>query len=659
MTAEPWTDPNPDFEDEDEAVTVEVDRTVHTTMIEGDQYNAHTLQIFQQAAERLRADTKNWHVDAETLAERVRLFRPPPGLEEQVSRLRDERLVILSCERNADGCGQQSAASYLVHQVSRSLTFQVAFLDDDTDLAESAAGTEHAGLYFDAVELGADARGQLRQLSQLKSDLERIDCLAVLAISDDIEDEAKQWFPGHVHRLARRNAEDVFRAHADPVVEGPLVDRLVSDSWLVDELRTAWPPSAASLAGLAVKAVQSGIQDPDAIINDLKNARNAWLAQARDDMRNNAPTAPKRALLIAAATLEGAGPAVLAEARDRLLAAAKYRIEPSNALEQPDIIQGLEELRKTTLDPETTRFTRPDYGSALLHHVWREYPMLQPILRAWFDQLPVIISGASPGIDRLVDRVVELSSHIGNGRLAVQIARRWAEGEQSGRQNRQAAAILLLRQACLHPRIGHDARGRVYTTAQARTYSPTFRVAMAVALGEFDAKHRSTGMTRLKHLAGHPENVVREATTSAVIRLTEDLEIGQILGYFAEWLALPDPNRAYVVIDAASEIMVARAGAPADIDPEPSVRFWRRVLDALAADDAGQLIRQWLRLGNKPEPAIRTLLAAAGSDLRRIGQLMYAVRPAPEPDPDNDPLADLLRQVRLRLDELSTPRTRV
>ena len=83
--------------------------------------------------------------------------------------------------------------------------------------------------------------------------------------------------------------------------------------------------------------------------------------------------------------------------------------------------------------------------------------------------------------------------------------------------------------------------------------------------------------------------------------------------------------------------------------------FWRKALDCLPSRDVAALVRSLFRFtGPNPDDlgaVAFQLCHAAGADLRRVGQLLYATRPVGD-ELEDQAMNELFQQVRLRLDEL-------
>ncbi|GAA4968239.1 hypothetical protein GCM10025331_71420 [Actinoplanes utahensis] len=640
----------------------DVDQSRHSVHVARDQYVDSTV-IFQQVTAAVTSILKKRHTTAETLAEQLRRYRPPDGLQEMTSRLATDRVLVLLCPAEVRRCGQRAAAAYLVHRINESAPSGEAldlqeFEDEEMELEETARSAADVALYFDFAAQGSSpaTADRLRQLSVLEPELAAAGCVAIMAISDDHAEEAHKQFPRRVHTLRRTPPETVFRAQANRLPPA-IVDDLVSDERITRHLKDAWPPHATWLAKLAAQAHASGITDVGGIIGHIDGALSNWREQAREQLHKHLP-GPTRALLLATALLEGCEPLTIVAARDLLLQASRYPVDQVNVLEGTDVVTELQSLDEDLLQAGTTRFKRAGFGSALLNLAWREYPKLQPVLLNWIDRIPSIILGQSAtDLDGLTRSVVALAAHDGSGQIAVQVAQRWTNVSARFHSARRGATVLVLRAACLHPRIGHDMRRRTYEKSYYRSQSPRFRAALAEAIGWFDISHQAAAMTRLKHLARGPEEEVTTAVEQAVIRLAGEMDLAQLLRYLTEWFSDDDPRRAEVAAAAAARAMAtpgtlrARSGSAAD-----SVAFWRKSMDCLPSETVAGLIRSLLRFADafpgERDTSIQVLCDAAGTDLRRIGQLFYATRPADQDPAVDGPLNDLFQQVRLQLDEM-------
>lgn len=638
----------------------DVDQSRRHWEIQGNQ-TTNNVTINQYVADLVRAILPKRHTRAEVLAEQLRCYLPPKGLAEMAWSLAAKGLVVLLCPAVEQRCGQRAAAAYLVHQRNQLLApdppldLQELLDSDEKALQETIDGTTGVALSMDWSDEGPDpAVRLLRQLGVLENRLSENGCVAVVAIPEALAGEARKQFPGQVHTLGRPPAEDVFRIRSTRLTP-PLLDALTGDTGLTAELRDAWPPQAIRIAKLADEAYGNGITDVPGIRDHVRAALSDWREEARQELLKHS-TAPQRALLLATAMLENSGPVTVVKGRELLLRASDYPAEPVNALEGTDVVTELQMLGNL-VDAHAARFRRADFGTALLHLAWREYPGLRHVLLKWLDRLPgAVATRTMSELDGLSQRVVALSARDGGGQIAVAVARRWAGVSPGPDTARRVAAVLLLREACLHPRIGRDMRHRVYQDSYYGGGSPRFRAALAEAIGWFDVSHQAAAMTRLKHLARGPEEEVTSAVVEAVARLAGEMTLGQLLRYLADWLHAGDPRRAEVAAAAAIRAMESPGTLRADsIRVADSTAFWRKALGCLPSRDVAALVRSLFRVtGPNPDDrgaVVFHLCHAAGADLRRVGQLLYATRPVGH-EIEDEALNDLFQQVRLRLDEL-------
>ncbi|WIM95553.1 hypothetical protein ACTOB_007670 [Actinoplanes oblitus] len=645
----------------------DVDQSVNRTWVHGDQYTAESMTINHSVVtQQVTSIMRRRHTSAPTLAEQVRHYVPPPGLDECVSRLATGRSLVLLCPGGVPRSGQRAAAAYLIHRLDRfraaaeHLSFQEPLLDRDDEAADALRDAKDVGLYLNVADLddGPDAVDRLRQFGVLEDGLPETGAYAVLAVSDRLAEEAEKYFPGRLHRLRRPSAEAVFRSWAAEL-PAPLLDALTSHPWIRENLRGKWPPDAADLAKFAVRAYRAGVREPAGLVRQVEGASTNWRDQARNDLQRYG-SAPQRALLLAAAMVEGAEPATVVAARDLLLDVAGRTAELPNALERTDVVTELQALRETTFDTGTREFARSGYGTSVLHLAWRDYPGLRDVLLRWLGRLPSVLGADPAGIGELTSRIVALSAEERSDQIAWRVTREWATDRRLGTTG-SVAAILLLRDACLHPRIGADSRRRVYQHAYWTRSPAAFRVVLAEAVGAFDRSHQTTAMTRLKHLARSPEDEVRAAVTRAATRLARDtgMSLDQLLSYLTGWLSAAEARRCEVAAAVATQVL---AGPDGDTRIRPaagSLRFWRAALGTLSPATSAALIRGWLRSAGPRGPdrviAIGMLLDAAGNDVRRLGQLLYAARSGPGADEEMD---DLYRHVRLQLGKTLAPPSR-
>jgi len=158
--------------------------------------------------------------------------------------------------------------------------------------------------------------------------------------------------------------------------------------------------------------------------------------------------------------------------------------------------------------------------------------------------------------------------------------------------------------------------------------------AVADACGrELGRRYPRNALTRLRHLARHPDALVTDAVAAALVRLAEDSGLrGQVLDEVADWLRSPDVGRRQAAAAAFVNLagMVDDRGVPILLNAraEGVEAGWRHVLGSTGgADGSGEAVRQAVNAWMDAGEAARAVLAeAAAGDSIASTALLRAVR---------------------------------
>ncbi|MFH8993099.1 hypothetical protein [Streptomyces sp. NPDC017940] len=406
--------------------------------------------------------------------------------------------------------------------------------------------------------------------------------------------------------LARPSAAKVVEAHLRYLAAGRM-DWLTHDP-LNDLLAREAPASdGARLARLIAEAKDDGQSAVGEQFTDWQNHLETWFERhcASGDLQ-------ERALLIAAALLDGAPSAVVLAAADQLFTQVGGELPLGGALSGRDLDKRLKAIDASYTDDEGISLEKKQRGlsAAALKYVWRQRPQLRPVLLEWASQISAPNKIAVRHLQRIADCLVPLSLLPG-GSTVLFVARRWIETDRVAHRQ---LAIHILETMALHPVAGVAVRKQLYDWAQQKTTSQQLMAAVAtVCAGELGQRYPRVALTRLRLLASRDDAQARDAVADAVRTLGSAPEPRVlVLSEIVKWaessdstirkagagtfLSLTDITRDILLpLPANQESNGEALEAPDVLAGQLFVRGWRAALqEPTAAQAAYQHLAAWL-----------------------------------------------------------------
>ncbi|MEU1661551.1 hypothetical protein ABZ527_36505 [Streptomyces griseofuscus] len=406
--------------------------------------------------------------------------------------------------------------------------------------------------------------------------------------------------------LAHPSAEQVAAAHLRHLAAGR-VDWLAHDP-LNDLLAPAAPASdGARLARLIAEAKDDGKSAVGQQFTDWQEHLETWFEQhsAPEDLQ-------ERALLIAAALLDGAPAAVVLGAADQLFTEVGGELPRGGALSGRDLDKRLKAIDAAPTDDEGISLEQKQRGlsGAALKYVWRQRPQLRPVLLEWASQISAPNKIAVRHLQRIADCMVQLALLPG-GSTVLSVARRWIETDRVAHRQ---LAIHILETMALHPVAGVAVRKQLYDWAQQKTTGEHLIAAVAeVCAGELGQRYPRVALTRLRLLASRDDDQARGVVADAVRTLVSTPEQRVlVLSEIVEWaestistvrkagastfLALTDITSDILLpLPADQESAGEGVGASGVLAGRLFVRGWRAALqEPTAAQAAYRHLAAWL-----------------------------------------------------------------
>lgn len=260
---------------------------------------------------------------------------------------------------------------------------------------------------------------------------------------------------------------------------------------------------------------------------------------------------PTRALLLAAAMLEGAPVDVVHYAEQKLLRITQYPPAETPSLERQDLYRRIEDLDATVDDQRRVGFTELEYGDAILTHVWDRYPHLHPQLATWTRQLGLHRALTDDNLSNLAERYTRQSLRTGRINDLLTTAEQWAKNRRNRVRN---LAYTALATSATDDRAGGITRQRLYDWAENRNLdSGLAHIIIAICVGALGPSYPDRALVRLRLLSRHTDPALRAEARQALGELaaTDNRFFRRALTKITEpgsvdselFLTLADPHR--------------------------------------------------------------------------------------------------------------------
>ncbi|MDX2546163.1 hypothetical protein ACOT81_27435 [Streptomyces sp. WI04-05B] len=432
----------------------------------------------------------------------------------------------------------------------------------------------------------------------------------------------KAWSPGS---LVTVPSIECAGPPADKVLEAH-VHRMASDreKWLGDLkglLGEATSPEDA--VRLARIVANPDIENTSAAKDEFLNW-NTYLLNWFET-HNSSEQLRDRALLIAAALLEGLPAAVVMNAADRLFQRVKGSLPVGGALAGLDLDKRLEAIGASRVGDDRISLSdeRHALHGAVLAHVWQQRPQLRRVLLDWASDL------SSPGgiavkyLEHIAESVTRLAAGPSGGTV-LQIVTKWTATDS---KTHRQFAVGVLESMAVHPVIGAAVRKCLYDWAGQKKISEALAQAIAkVCAGALGREYPRVALTRLRLLASRDDRLGVGAVAEAVRVLAGDPRRRVlVLGEIVEWAQSEDPamrqagataflaltdltGEDAIALSLAAELSV---GTSAALEDQLFVRGWRAAWRHEAtAVQAQASLAAWLDSVDVPDEQVTDIAGA-------------------------------------------------
>jgi len=491
----------------------------------GTSITATTVQatIIHQLREALAAHVLD---HAEVQRQRM-LYAVPPNASEAGRHLQDHGVVALVGEPRT---GRRITAINLLLRDDARLN--EITLDPDDDIGSLVTEPGH-GYLVNADDLRNQLAPKQRDALLRVLDAARGNCRVAIRATPAV------WrslgLAGRIPHVELLPADGlaIFRKHLSQQAAPDEAWQWSQREPIIDRLRNARPGDAVRMANIAAEVVRQGPRPVQGQLDDVVQAYGNWAKVLEEwfeggEEPGSVPEGRRRSLLIATALLEGAHPAIVFRAADRLNSLLELPLEAGHGLVGPTAPDKTRAINADLVN-DRMEFPRPAYGPSALDYVWWHWPQIHADLRAWVTQLPQALSPSDGA--RLAESVVGLAIRQLDPDLVTSAAGEWISDT---RTNELGASALTL--AGMSEDVGHAVRRKLYEWS--RTTDPNRHQAVVkVCGGALGEAFPRMALTRLRHVADHGDDAAQTAVGGALVQLALIPRLrGQMLGEIVAWL---------------------------------------------------------------------------------------------------------------------------
>ncbi|MEV6871496.1 hypothetical protein [Amycolatopsis sp. NPDC051128] len=372
-------------------------------------------------------------------------------------------------------------------------------------------------------------------------------------------------------------------------------------------------------------AQEEGADEPVPVAWILDEFR-AWRGHLRDFFSGSNRDVVDRALLIAAAVLDGAPPLVVWRAAMELLDGRAVPAQTGELLAGDDLDTQLARISGAGNFGEGVSLDQVRHGlsAAVLPHVWRQRPQMQTALISWIRTLTRVGGTGRARLATIGRRLAELTS-VDPEFDPVDTVRSWLD---STPETRELVADLLTGLAEQDSRLGTSVRNKTrawaysYGRRESASSSQLAEMVAQMCAGRFGQNNPNACLIRLKWLlAGPASDIIDELAVDALRRLavTADDAV-RLLAAVLQW--------------ESDSTLAAGRGFLALMDPaSPAASFEALLRQAALDDEASARLRHgWETTTKQPElgeRAARVLrswgsVALSNSDIAEPAEALLA-----------------------------------
>jgi len=335
------------------------------------------------------------------------------------------------------------------------------------------------------------------------------------------------------------------------------------------------PTNAANLAFLI-----SRVADDDESRSNAAQEFQQWPALLKGIFAHKKGDPEERALLIAAAFLDGAPALHVQRASQQLLGDAPEKGDSvRDILAGPDLTARLRELGVTVEDRNISFSEKPGLGKAALHHIWVERADLHGPLLKWIGDMTAPGKLAEPYLDSIAEILTDLALRH-NDLRPIELAQTWAR--PGATDERLSLASRMLDKAATSDTLGSAVRSELRAWAAGDSENLAMITAL-VCQSDFSHAYPSQALVRLRWILQRParDNAVIIAE-NAIRRMAADMDLlSRVWDTVSSWISHERPKQA-TGLSLPSSTLSRISPPPTRLSPRPrkTVRSPPRSLEA-------------------------------------------------------------------------------
>lgn len=583
------------------------------------------------------------------IAEFKRRFIYPAGFRQAAHILETHRTVLLA---GAPGSGRTTAAKVLLYEHSDGTErFHELLWEDDEEVKKGKPRLnpqhidENDRMWLDLSQAPAAAWRDFQNdfLPLRKIVLDHAAYLAVV-LPDGPAEALKAEYDRYRADIARPPGMQVLRRHlaiarvpgaaTSPETQSltaflrddPSVERIVHFAHLVVQARTR-----ASGAGDFTDWYETAFQ--------ALHGRGDEAAESVARLRGKGR---RRALLLAAAMLDGARADHVHRAAETLLDVLSHRRDDEPILKQADLV---ERFRGIGTPPDTdghVRFKELGYAAAIRTHFWRNMPELRKGIATWVGEVIGLASLPEHDLEAFVGRFAELCLQSEYQELLAFSVYRWTKAHTA--PHPLLAARRALREGLTSEQHGRYFRRRINEWSQLSDLPDGLaRVIIVMCLEVIAINHPDEAVVRLHHRARREQGTAEARV--ALLRLIQSdprllrLMLWRLTRLSQRWTA--DSGLFLDLMDARTFVEAEHRARPLIAHGEVRTMLadgWRRAFRDRTYIEWRIRAAQWLSVSFHDERHRETLIGILldGSDTRNdvLGRLYTIAQDMPLSDGD-------------------------
>lgn len=640
----------------------------------GNQIGQINIGLPEGVLRSIRRPLSPWALTADTIDWLQPRFIKPPKYDQAGEKLDGPGGTVLLS--GPPGVGRRSAAIMLLHEFGADSTNRYLEIPVEEETDEGLWLDPELIQPEDKLLLDLSEQTNPEKVESLNSQLENFRAgvakqkatLVVVLSAEAVHHLRPELRSRHV-AIGRPDPQQVLRKH----LEESGLQVTDADLQLEELKKTLAEASMGEIGRLSERLLEAKEQQSGKSFQDWAKSACTALgvhsSAVATKLENR--SAEKRALLLAAAMLDGSHADAVFEAADHLLDQLGRPEQEDHVLELEGLDPQLQDMGVEVDSRRRIRFSQLGFAEAVRTYFWTNYPALREAFRDWVDTCLGSLRIADKDQDELLDRFAELACRTHRAEDLCELAERWtaeasnqyqqakriAEGLAQTQTKNQSRAVKYAQWAARALEAGLQAGGPQAGAVRRRIYEwatqPDLPVTLAQVLIQvcsavMAVTHPDRAAVRLRHLCYHWNADIRRFAHRALVALAAN---NRFLRRLLRWLQIWF-DRARQAKKADVQLFLAVANPHQLVDDrnhsaavvrDNNVRAqlvtgWRAVFSQPEQEWRSRF-HDWLAACQHSEHApllVEVLVRATGGELKKLAVLHVHTRnwAASTTDPD-------------------------